>query len=110
MSSSRVTWKGRQIREQIAQRAADAVTEFDLRVEASAKAELYPGHGKRFGTLQRAIYGAPGRVEGKKVRGSIGVRGVRYALPIHRRYKYIHVGFEKERPGFKAILKKHVAR
>jgi len=106
----KMNWKGKQVTEQIAQALVDAVTEIDLRIETAAKGELYEGHGKRFGTLQRSIQGASGRLEGTKVRGSVGTKGVKYALPIHRKYKYLTIGVEKVRPMVPAIIQKHVKR
>jgi len=102
---ARIDWRGDEVKKQIAAACADALTEFDMRVEAAAKQELYPGHGKRTGTLQRAIQGEAARVEGDRVVGSIGVKGVVYALVIERLYQYIHNGFEKVRPTFGAILR-----
>lgn len=102
--SAKLTWRGPQVVQQIAQRVASAVTEIDHRIEAEAKAELYPGHGKITGTLQRAIYGDAGRVEGLKVRGKVGVRGVPYALRIHKRYQYITKGLERVRPRARGII------
>lgn len=95
------------LRTQVAERLAAALTEIDLRIETAAKAELYPGHGKMTGTLQRSIFGEPARIEGKRVRGKVGTRGVRYALPVHRKYKYIHKAVEKVRPKALDIVRKH---
>lgn len=106
--SVKLTWRGPQVVSQIAQKAADAVTEINHRIEAEAKAELYPGHGKVTGTLQRAIYGDAGRVEGQRVRGKVGVRGVPYALRIHKRYQYIWKGLERVRPRAVGILGQYV--
>lgn len=105
-----LTWNGKQVTAQIAQALVDALTEIDLRIETAAKSELYPGHGKRTGTLQRGIQGAPARLEGSKVRGSVGVKGVKYALPVHRRYKYIHKGVETVRPLALGIIQKHIKK
>lgn len=105
-----LTWNGKQVTQQISQALVEALTEIDLRIETAAKSELYPGHGKRTGTLQRGIYGAPARIDGSKVRGAVGVKGVKYALPIHRRFKYITNGLETVRPQALAIIKKHVAK
>lgn len=108
--SGNLRWRGDQVRARIAKRLVDALTEIDLRIEGEAKRELYPGHGKRTGMLQRAIVGEPARVEGDKVKGRVSVKGVRYALPVHRRYKYITRGLEKVRPQAKDIIKKHSDR
>lgn len=103
-------WMGDELVQKIAQGAADALTEIDQRIEARAKAELYPGHGKRSGTLQRAIQGDPGRVEGTRARGKVGVKGVRYSLRIHKLYEYIYAGLREVKPQAKAILSKHVKK
>ena len=106
--AARLTWKGPQVRAEIAKRCAKALTEIDLRIETEAKAELYPGHGKRTGTLQRSIQGAPGRIEGQRIRGRVGTKGVRYARRIHRLYEYLIVGFRRVQPQATAIVEKHV--
>jgi hypothetical protein len=106
--SAKVNWLGPEVLAEIARRAADALTEIDQRIESEAKSELRPGHGKRSGTLQRAIQGEPGRIEGNRVRGRVGVKGVRYALRIHRRYEYITKGFRRVQPKALGILSKHV--
>lgn len=105
---AKVTWHGQQVLAQIAERAVNAITEIDQRIETEAKAELYPGHGKRSGTLQRAIQGDVGHIEGNVVKGKVGVKGVRYALRIHRLYGYIIKGLERVKPQALAILSKHV--
>jgi hypothetical protein len=99
----------KQLRPQIIAGLKLALTEIDLRIETAAKAELYPGHGKITGFLQRSIFGEPARVEGGRVKGRVGARGVRYALPIHRRYKYLHKALEKVRPQAPAIVRKHTS-
>lgn len=107
--SVKLTWKGPQVRAEIAKRATKALTEIDLRIETEAKNELYPGHGKISGTLQRAIVGEPGRLEGQRIRGKVGTKGVRYARRIHRLYEYLIVGFRRVQPQALAIVEKHVA-
>jgi hypothetical protein len=99
-----------ELRKKLAEQLADALTEIDLRIEAEAKAELYPGHGKVTGTLQRSIYGAPGRVEGEVVRGEVGTKGVPYALRIHKLYGYIAEGLAKVKPLAAGIVRKHTRR
>jgi hypothetical protein len=108
MAAVKLTWRGPQVRAEIAQRCARALTEIDLRIEAEAKAELYEGHGKRSGNLQRSIVGEPGRIEGRKVRGKVGTKGVRYARRIHRRYEYLIKGFRRVQPQALSIVEKHV--
>jgi hypothetical protein len=106
-ASSKLTWRGPQVLARFQNAAVAAITEFDLRVEAAAKAQLYPGHGKLTGNLQRSIVGAPGRIEGRRVRGYIGTKGVRYALRLHRRYQYLTVALQQERGNFPAIFARH---
>lgn len=106
--SVKLNWRGKETAAAIAERAAAALTEIDLRIETAAKAELYPGHGKRTGNLQRGIQGEPGRVEAGRVRGSVGVKSVRYALRIHTRYHYITNALDQVRPQALSILSKHV--
>ena len=103
-------WRGDDVQKEIAVRAQAAVDEINLRIEAGAKRELYPGHGKRTGTLQRGIQTEPARTQGSRVIGSVGVKGVKYALRIHRLYQYILKGLERVRPQADAILRKHVTR
>lgn len=103
-------WCGPQVLREIAERAVDAVTEIDQRIETEAKTELYPGHGKRTGTIQRAIQGDAGRIAGNVVQGKVGVKGVRYALRIHRMFEYIIVGLERVRPLAAGILSRHVKK
>jgi len=103
-------WRGDDVLKEIAVRAQAAVDEINLRIEAEAKRELYPGHGKRSGTLQRGIQTEPAKIEGTIVRGAVGVKGVKYALRIHRLYQYILKALERVGPQAEAILKKHVTR
>ncbi len=103
-------WRGKEVLDQIAKAALAAVDEFDLRVEAAAKRELYPGHGVRTGTLRRGIQASPARHEGSRVVGSVGVKGVKYALRIHYRYQYITNGFDRVRPSFQSIYRRHLGR
>jgi hypothetical protein len=102
------------LKDQIASRLVAALTEIDLRIETEAKKELYGPtpvrHGKVSGNLQRSIQGEPARLEGNRVRGKVGTKGVKYALPVHRRYKYIHKGLERVRPQAMGIIRKHTTR
>jgi hypothetical protein len=104
----KIHWKGNAIKAQFREAAAAALTEIDLRIETAAKRELYPGHGKRTGALQRSIYGEPGQVSGKRVVGRVGTRGVPYALRMHRRYQYLANGVKTVRPRAAAILARHM--
>lgn len=105
--SSSLQWKGKELRQKKVQQLQAALTEIDQRIEAEAKAELYPGHGKRSGTLQRAIQGDAAHIAGDSVRGSVGVRGVKYALRIHRLYRYITQGLGRVKPKALDIVRKH---
>lgn len=55
----RLEWRGPELQRELEQAARSALTEIGLRIEAEAKKELYPGHGKITGTLQRSIHVAP---------------------------------------------------
>lgn len=105
-----VHWKGKQVAERRARILIDALTEIDLRIEAEAKAELYPGHGKLTGTLQRSITGEPARQDGRVIRGRIATKGVRYARRIHGLYEYLTRGMRKVKPHVKAIVAVHTKR
>lgn len=95
------------LKDQIASRLVAALTEIDLRIETEAKKELYVGHGKISGNLQRSIQGEPATIQGNRVRGKVGTKGVKYALPVHRKYKYIHTGVERLRSQAMGIIRKH---
>jgi hypothetical protein len=102
--SFRLTWRGPLVVETIAARAVRGLDRIDLRIEARAKAELYPGHGKRTGVLQRSIQAMPVQRRGMRLVGSVGTRGVRYALRIHARYRYIVVGLNSVRGAAPGML------
>lgn len=108
--SARLNWRGAAVRAAIANRIADGLTEIDQRIETFAKAELYPGHGKRSGNLQRSIFGDKARVAGNRAVGRVGSRGVRYALRLHERYRYIIIGVEKVRPLAPGIIRRHAGK
>ena len=55
----RLEWRGPLLQKELEHAASKALTEIGLRIEAEAKQELYPGHGKVTGTLQRSIHVAP---------------------------------------------------
>lgn len=94
----------KKLKGQIAQAAVDTVTEVDLRIEGAAKGELYPGHGKVTGALQRSITGAPGTLQGSMARGRVSTKGIKYAKRIHRLYHYLTEGVIKVRPMVPAIF------
>lgn len=101
-------WRGDEVKRLIGERIVEAVTEIDGRIEARAKEELYEGHGKRSGNLRRAIQGAVARIEGTKVKGEVAVRGVPYALRIHKLYRYIVIGYEEVAPRALDIISRFV--
>lgn len=106
--ASTLTWRGAALKRQVGQAAVAAVDEIDLRIEGAAKQELYPGHGKLTGTLQRDIHSDPARVDGRRVRGAVGTRRIPYAMALHRRYKYLTIGLRKVQPQTGAILARHL--
>lgn len=103
-----IKWLGQQVTAEIAQRAVDALTEIDLRIESEAKQQLYEGHGKRTGNLQRAIIGEAATQQGSRVVGVVGVKGVPYAMRIHDRYGYITEAVDQVKGQALDIVKKHM--
>ncbi len=106
----KLTWNGKKVSQQVVAGIVDGLTEVDQRIETEAKQELYPGHGVRSGTMRREIEGETARVVGDTVRGAVGVKGVKYALRMHKRYQYIVKGFRRVQPQAKAIIAAHVKR
>lgn len=108
-SKFKLTWRGDDLYEQRANQISAAMQEFSLQLETAAKQELYPGHGVRTGTLRRSITAIPIRREGTKIRGGVGAgaESRRYSKVIHARYRYITNPFERIRPKFRSILRKH---
>lgn len=96
--------------DQVARRLVPAVDEIDMRIEARAKAELYPGHGKITGTLQRSIHSTPARHRAGVVLGAVGTEPLSYALKIHARYRYLIVGLNHVRPHALGIVERHARR
>jgi hypothetical protein len=92
--SVNLKWNGEQTLEAAAARLAPLLDQHTLKIEAKAKAELYPGHGKITGTLQRSIGTTPARREGRRLIAKIATRGVPYARAIHRRYEYLTRGMQ----------------
>lgn len=95
---------------EVAERLIPAVDEIDQRIEAGAKEELYPGHGKLTGTLQRSIHTRPARREGSSIVGAVGTEPLPYARRIHRMYRYLLRGLEKVTPQVLAIIERHARR
>lgn len=136
MSKSRLIWKGDQTLEEVTTCLTSGLVEVDLRIEAEAKKELYPGHGKITGTLQRSIHadepthnwtsdnGADqergGRdfqplIEGNKLVSAVG-SGLVYAMAVHQGhhdfagYHYITNALSKVNPEVPGIFKRHAKR
>lgn len=104
-----VEWNERLI-EQMAARLVTALDEIDMRIEARAKRELYPGHGKLTGTLQRSIHSTPARQQGSRVVGAVGTEPLPYALKIHLLYRYLLIGLEKTQPQALGIIQRYARR
>lgn len=135
MSRTHLNWRGDQAEDEIIRTLSAALTEIGLRIEGEAKKELYPGHGKLTGTLQRSVHAAspdynfssdnvnpgartaersnPGTLvperRGHRLLIAVG-SGMEYALAIHLLYRYIMNGLSRVRPQALAIVKKHAAR
>lgn len=88
----------------------EALERIDGAIELRAKQELYPGHGKVTGTLQRGIQSFPVIMTTRGPRGAVGVRGVKYALRLHKRYRYILIGLDDVRPRAMGIVANVAAR
>jgi len=91
----RILWRGAAVAAEVAAKAQAALDRYDLKIEAGAKAELYPGHGKRTGVLQRSIGIIPAQRQGLRIVGGVATRGVPYARWVHRRYEYLTQGLRK---------------
>ena len=88
-------WNGPAVSEEVAGKAQAALDRYDLRIEAGAKAELYPGHGKITGFLQRSIGIIQAQRQGLRIVGGVATRGVPYARKINKRYEYLQEGLRK---------------
>lgn len=134
MSKSYVNWKGSLAEGQVEQALSDALVEVAQRIEGEAKKQLYPGHGKVTGTLQRSIHaasadynfrgdhvkpgpGSPDRSGGMPVPRRSGNRlvvavgtGMEYAMAVHLRYGYLRVAFNKISPRVLEIVRRYIAR
>lgn len=81
---------------EIEERLSIAIHKHAMKIERHAKKELYPGHGKLTGTLQRSIQTSDvERVGDRRLRAYVRTRGVPYARRIHRLYKYLINGVQK---------------
>jgi hypothetical protein len=134
MGKSFVNWQGDAAFGQIEQALNDALIEIGQRIEGEAKKQLYPGHGKVTGTLQRSIHATspdynfrgdnvksdtstPERGGGAIVPRRSGNRlsiavgtGMEYAMYIHLLYGYLAAGFNKVRRQALDIVRKYIAR
>lgn len=107
MSDFKLKWKGDQLTSTIAGQLIAALDEIDLRIEGTAKEQLYPGHGKRSGVLQRAIQHTPAHRQGNRIIGGVGTKGAPYAAVQHRRYRYLTIGLQRWRGSALTIVRKH---
>jgi hypothetical protein len=106
---AQVAWYGDRVLEAALQGALAAAQKIGLKIEDEAKDQLYPGHGKLHGVLQRSIVADPPRVTGRRrVQFRVGPRGLKYAGKIERRYSYMRIGADRVRPQAPAILAKHL--
>ena len=124
----RLDWRGKQTEAAVIAGLIDGLSEIGLRVEAEAKKELYPGHGKVTGTLQRSIHtaepgynwrGDSGGMSGKAALKDGGVSievgsGLEYAMSVHQGhhgftgYHYLVNAVDKVRPKALEIVTKAV--
>lgn len=128
---SKLVWMGQQVRADVVAAVEAGVTEFGLVHEREAKRELYPGHGKLTGTLQRSTHAAtpsyqfaaddvpngPERGgQGLAIReqgGKVGVMvgsGMRYARRIEQMYGYVTNSHARVAGQILGILNKHAQR
>lgn len=105
----KVDWNEKLLND-VAARLVPALDEIDMRIETGAKRELYPGHGKLTGTLQRSIHSRPARREGSRVVGAVGTEPLSYALKIHLLYRYLLIGLQKTEPMALGIIERHARR
>lgn len=133
MSDSELIWRGDETQDEVERVLVDAMREIGLRIEGEAKKELYPGHGKVTGTLQRSVHAAGpdynfagdntrpgpatphrgGDVEPEVRRGRVSISvgsGMEYALIIHTLYQYITIALSRVAPRALDIIAKHAQR
>lgn len=128
---TKLIWNGEVVKAQVVGAIVDGLTEFGLTHEREAKRELYPGHGKLTGTLQRSVHAAapsyqfavddvpdgPERSgqglsvkrDGDKVSVMVG-SGMRYARRIEQMYGYIANSHARVAGQIAGIMNKHAAR
>lgn len=64
----------------------------------------------RTGNLRRGIQTTPAQLMGSRARGAIGVKGVSYALKVHRRIPYLGRALVRVQPQAVDIFRQHVIR
>lgn len=83
---SNLQWNPTPTKQKILSGAKRGVLKATQRIEAAAKAQLKPGHGKRTGTLQRDIQAREPVVDGNRIIGIVGTGAAsrKYALFVHQ--------------------------
>ncbi len=105
MAGFTLQWNSQALLDKARRGAVRGLTEVDLRIEAEAKSELYPGHGLLTGALRRSIVGEEAQEAGPTTaRGRVVTKGIRYAARLHRRYGYLRKGYEKVKPRIREIV------
>lgn len=133
----KLTWRGKEVTEQVKKNLMAAMGEFALEVQAGAMKQLEHGHGVETGTLRRSLHVAqpgynwdadnvtpspqsPNRngmkfdamVNGKKISIEVG-SGLRYALAVHQGhhtfagYHFLTIGVDQAKKKLPGILEKH---
>lgn len=129
-------WHGKPTQREIEKILGEALVEIGLRIEGEAKKQLWPGHGKVTGTLQRSIHAAspdynfvrdnvePGphspergnntgemtpKLYGQRLSIAVGT-GMEYAMQIHFLYKYLTLALNKVRPQVLKVMQAHIDR
>ena len=126
----KLTWRGKQVTEELYRDIAKAVGEIGLEVERGAKMELYPGHGYDTGSLKRSVHTAHPRHSfkgehsyprgpergGNLVIGQIGLDGVpaiavgtgqNYAQYVHPQFQFFGAGLQRARIMARSILRRY---
>ena len=125
-------WHGDEVKKEFVEGLKSGLLEFGFNHEREAKAQLYFGHGKASGTLQRSIHaasphydfaqddeppsenspersgtGGGAELVGDKVIIKVG-SGMIYAARIERLYNYIRNGHERAKNTLMPALEKHL--
>lgn len=84
--TSNVTWTPNPTKAKILNGAKRGLLKATQRIEAAAKAQLKPGHGKRTGTLQRDIQAREPEERNGRLVGIVGTGAAsrKYALFVHQ--------------------------